>query len=55
MRRLKIWALRTEDIREHIRDNVQSADFSVQMISKNYMESEICLVWISRRLAGSVM
>lgn len=32
-----------EDIREHIRNNVQSADFSFLMISKNYKESEICL------------
>lgn len=32
-----------EDIRRHIRDNVQSADFSFLMISKNYKESEICL------------
>lgn len=32
-----------EDIRRHIRENVQSADFSFLMISKNYKESEICL------------
>lgn len=32
-----------EDIRQHIRDNVQSADFSFLMISKNYKQSEICL------------
>lgn len=32
-----------EDIRRHIRLNVQSADFSFLMISKNYKESEICL------------
>lgn len=32
-----------EDIREHIRNNVQSADFSFLMISRNYKESEICL------------
>lgn len=32
-----------EDIRRHIRDNVQKADFSFLMISKNYKESEICL------------
>ena len=32
-----------EDIRKHIRDNVQSADFSFLMFSKNYKESEICL------------
>lgn len=42
-----------EDIREHIRNNVLSADFSFLMISKNYKESEICLnemgaVWASR-------
>ena len=32
-----------EDIRQHIKDNVQGADFSFLMISKNYKESEICL------------
>ena len=32
-----------EDIRRHIRENVQSADFSFLMISKYYKESEICL------------
>lgn len=32
-----------EDIREHIRNNVQSVDFSFLMISKNYKDSEICL------------
>ena len=32
-----------EDIREHIKNNVQSSDFTVLMISKNYKESEICL------------
>lgn len=32
-----------EEIRNHIRDNVQAADFSFLMISKNYKESEICL------------
>ena len=32
-----------EDIRRHIRDNVQLADFSFLMISKNYKQSEICL------------
>lgn len=32
-----------EDIRNHIRENVQSADFSFLMISKHYKESEICL------------
>lgn len=32
-----------QDIREHIKKNVQSADFSFLMISKNYKESEICL------------
>lgn len=32
-----------EDIRNHIRMNVQSADFSFLMISKSYKESEICL------------
>ena len=32
-----------EDIRNHIKHNVQSADFSFLMISKKYKESEICL------------
>ena len=32
-----------EDIRQHIKDNVQGADFSFLMLSKNYKESEICL------------
>lgn len=32
-----------EDIRNHIRENVQTADFSFLMISKNYKQSEICL------------
>jgi hypothetical protein len=32
-----------EDIRDHIRENVLSADFSFLMISKNYKQSEICL------------
>lgn len=32
-----------EDIRHHIRENVQTADFSFLMISKNYKQSEICL------------
>ena len=32
-----------EDIREHIKNNVQSADFSFLMISTHYKESEICL------------
>ena len=32
-----------DDIRRHIRVNVQSADFSFLMISKNYKQSEICL------------
>lgn len=32
-----------EDIRQHIKNNVQGADFSILMISKNYKESEICL------------
>lgn len=32
-----------EDIRCHIRKNMQSADFSFLMISKNYKQSEICL------------
>lgn len=32
-----------EDIRRHIKENVQGADFSFMMISKHYKESEICL------------
>lgn len=32
-----------EDIRSHIKSNIQSADFSFLMISKNYKQSEICL------------
>ena len=41
-----------EDIRRHIRENVQKADFSFLMISQKYRESEICLnemgaVWAS--------
>lgn len=32
-----------EDIRRHIKENVQGADFSFLMISKHYKESEICL------------
>ena len=32
-----------EDIREHIKDNILSADFSVLLISENYKKSEICL------------
>ena len=32
-----------EDIRRHIKENVQVADFSFLMISKHYKESEICL------------
>lgn len=32
-----------EDIRQHIKENVQGADFSFMMISKHYKESEICL------------
>lgn len=32
-----------EDIRRHIKENVQVSDFSFLMISKHYKESEICL------------
>ena len=32
-----------EDIRNHIKENIRSADFSFLMISKNYKDSEICL------------
>ena len=49
-----------EDIRKHIRDNVQTADFSFMMISKNYKESEICLnemgaVWATDNLVRYYM
>ncbi|MBO4427590.1 MAG: toll/interleukin-1 receptor domain-containing protein [Bacteroidales bacterium] len=44
-----------EDIRKHIRGNIQSADFSFLMISKNYKESGICMnemgaVWATDNL-----
>lgn len=32
-----------EDIREHIKNNILTADFSFLMISKKYQSSEICL------------
>lgn len=32
-----------EDIRQHIKDNILSADFSFLLISENYKNSEICL------------
>lgn len=32
-----------EDIRQHIKDNILSADYSFLMLSKNYQSSEICL------------
>lgn len=32
-----------EDIRNHIKDNIQSADFSFLLISDNYKNSDICL------------
>ena len=32
-----------EDIRKHIQDNVNYADFAILLVSKNYKESEICL------------
>ncbi len=32
-----------EDIRKHIQDNVNYADFVILLISKNYKKSEICL------------
>jgi len=32
-----------EDLRNHIWNNIQSADFSFLMISKHYKESEICM------------
>lgn len=31
------------DIREHIKNNIQTSDFSLLMISNNYKHSEICL------------
>lgn len=44
-----------EDIRNHIRENIQSADFSFLMFSKNYKDSEICMnemgaVWATDNL-----
>lgn len=41
-----------EDIRNHIKDNILSSDFSFLMISENYKASEICLnemgaVWVN--------
>ena len=32
-----------EDIRKHIQENVNYADFAILLISKNYKESEVCL------------
>lgn len=32
-----------EDIRKHIHTNIQTADFSILLISNNYKKSEICL------------
>lgn len=32
-----------EDIRQHIKDNILSADYSILMLSKKYQSSEICL------------
>lgn len=32
-----------EDIRQHIKENILSADYSFLMLSKNYQSSEICL------------
>lgn len=32
-----------EDIRRHIKENVQAADYSFLMISRHYKESEICM------------
>ena len=31
-----------EDIRQHIKDNIRSVDFSLLMISDNYKDSEVC-------------
>ena len=41
-----------EDIRNHIKKNILSSDFSILMISENYKKSEICLnemgaVWVN--------
>jgi hypothetical protein len=32
-----------EDIRKHIHTNIQTADFSILLISNNYKKSEICM------------
>lgn len=32
-----------EDIRKHIQENVNYADFAILLVSKNYKESEVCL------------
>ena len=32
-----------DDIRQHIKENILSADYSFLMLSKNYQSSEICL------------
>lgn len=49
-----------EDIRKHIQENVNYADFSILLVSKNYKGSEICLnemgaVWaIDKRVKAYV-
>jgi len=49
-----------EDIRKHIQENVNYADFAILLVSKNYKESEICLnemgaVWaIDKRVKAYV-
>ena len=32
-----------EDIRKHIQENVNGADFAILLVSKNYKKSEVCL------------
>ena len=49
-----------EDLRKHIQENVNYADFAILLVSKNYKESEICLnemgaVWaIDKRVKAYV-
>ena len=49
-----------DDIRKHIQENVNYADFAILLVSKNYKESEICLnemgaVWaIDKRVKAYV-
>ena len=49
-----------EDIRKHIQENVNNADFAILLVSKNYKRSEVCLnemgaVWaIDKRVKAYV-